>query len=80
MITVLAILSAATGAVALASSTGTLNASPAATDLEQGMVSGAPFQDPPEADLTAGSDGDLTVTLEAHDTQFELAGDRKSVV
>jgi hypothetical protein len=41
VITILAILSAATGAVALASSTGTLNEPPAVTDQEQGMASGA---------------------------------------
>lgn len=74
VITVLAILSAATGALALASSTGTSNASPAATEQEQRMGSGAPFQDPPEADVAAGANGDLTVTLDAHDTQFDLAG------
>ena len=74
LITVLAILSAATGAVALASSTGTLNAPPAVTDQEQGMVSGVPFQDPPDAVMAAGADGGPTVTLDAHDTRFDLAG------
>ncbi|MEY9932834.1 suppressor of ftsI [Catenulispora sp. GP43] len=74
MITVLAILSAATGAVALASSTGTLNAAPAAADQEQGMVDGAPFRDPPNAVEDAGADGAVTVTLDAHDTRFDLAG------
>jgi FtsP/CotA-like multicopper oxidase with cupredoxin domain len=74
VITVLAILSAATGAVALASSTGTLNTEPAVAGEEQGMTSGAPFQDPPDAAMTTGADGDLNVTLDAQDTQFELAG------
>jgi hypothetical protein len=70
VITVLAILSAATGAVALASSTGTLNTEPAVAGEEQGMTSGAPFQDPPDAAITTGADGDLNVTLDAQDTQF----------
>ncbi|MEY9889106.1 suppressor of ftsI [Catenulispora sp. MAP5-51] len=77
MITVLAILSAATGAVALASSTGTLNVAPAAAGQEQDeqdMVAGAPFQDPPDAVVTAGADGVPTITLDARDTQFDLAG------
>ena len=74
VITILAILSAATGAVALASSTGTLNEPPAVADQEQGMASGAPFQDPPDAAVTSGPDGDPTVTLDAHDTAFDLAG------
>ena len=74
VITILAILSAATGAVALASSTGTLNAEPAEAGEEQGMTGGVPFQDPPDAVMAAGSDGDLTLTLDAHDTRFEVSG------
>jgi FtsP/CotA-like multicopper oxidase with cupredoxin domain len=74
VITVLSILSAATGAVALASSTGTLNAPPAAADQEDGMVAGALFQDPPDAEAATSADGLLTVTLDAHDAQFDLAG------
>lgn len=74
VITILAILSAATGAVALASSTGTLNEPPAVADQEQGMASGAPFQDPPDAAVADGPDGDPTVTLDAHDTAFDLGG------
>jgi hypothetical protein len=43
VITILAILFAATGAVALASSTGTLNEPPSVTDQHRGMASGAPL-------------------------------------
>lgn len=79
VITVLAIMSAATGAVALASSTGTLNAPPAVADQEQGMVAGALFQDPPEANAVAGASGPLTIVLDAHDTEFDLAGGNADV-
>jgi hypothetical protein len=54
VITILAILSAATGAVALASSTGTLNEPPAVTDQEQGMASGAPLTGPGTGARPAG--------------------------
>lgn len=73
VITVLAILSAATGAVALASSTGTLNEPAATADQEQGTTSGLPFQDPPDAAVTTGPDGDPTLTLDARDTDVDLA-------
>ena len=74
LVTVLAIMSAATGAVALASSTGTLNAPSAVTDEEQGTASGSLFTDPPDAIAAVGADGAQTITLDAHDTRFKLAG------
>ncbi|NUR25696.1 MAG: multicopper oxidase family protein [Catenulispora sp.] len=79
VITVLAILFAACGAVALASSTGTLSA-PSSEDSDPGLTSGRPFQDPPDADLSAAvgkSDGDrgvLTITLDPSDMRYELSG------
>ena len=57
VITVLAILFAATGAVALASSTGTLNEPPAVGDQERGMVFGASFPDRPDGTVTAVTAG-----------------------
>jgi FtsP/CotA-like multicopper oxidase with cupredoxin domain len=36
------------------------------------MVSGQPFSDPPDADTAGGTH--LTITLNAHDTRFDLAG------
>jgi FtsP/CotA-like multicopper oxidase with cupredoxin domain len=74
LITILAIISAAGGAVALASSTGTLSTPLPTEDQEHGMVGGAVFQDPPDAVLQAGADGTLSFTLDAHDTRFYLAG------
>jgi FtsP/CotA-like multicopper oxidase with cupredoxin domain len=74
LITILAALSAAGGAVALASSTGTLSVPSFPPDQQQGMVGGAAFFDPPDAELQAGAGGALTIDLAAHDTAFELAG------
>jgi FtsP/CotA-like multicopper oxidase with cupredoxin domain len=73
-VTVLAMLSAACGAVALASSTGTLSAS-SSEDSDPGLVSGRTFQDPPDADLGQATAGkELTITLDAADMRYELGG------
>lgn len=40
---------------------------------EKGMKSGAPYQDPDNADIDAHG-SDLTVTLDASDTRFDIAG------
>ncbi|GAA1997924.1 multicopper oxidase family protein [Catenulispora subtropica] len=72
LVTVLAMVSAAFGAVALASSTGTLNATPS-EDSDPYLASGLAFQDPPDADLDAAGGG-LTITLDAADMRYELGG------
>jgi FtsP/CotA-like multicopper oxidase with cupredoxin domain len=76
------LLTTAGGAIALTASTGpaTANAAdgsapPSTSDQERGMASGSAFRDPANADID-GTGSDLTVTLDAADTRFDIAGKR----
>jgi len=72
--TVAALLTATGGAVALAAAPGSSSGPPSTAQQEQGMTVGAPFKDPANADIDAGANHDLTITLDAADTHFSLAG------
>jgi FtsP/CotA-like multicopper oxidase with cupredoxin domain len=67
------LLTATGGAVALAASPGDTGP-PSTARQETGMKAGAAFKDPANADIDAGSHGDLTITLNASGTRFDLAG------
>ncbi|MEY9855532.1 FtsP/CotA-like multicopper oxidase with cupredoxin domain [Catenulispora sp. GAS73] len=71
--TVVALLTATGGAVALAAP-GAASGPPSTAQQEKGMTVGAPFKDPANADIDAGANHDLTITLNASDTDFSLAG------
>lgn len=68
------VLTTAGGAVALAAASGDTPGPPSTADQERGMKAGRPFQDPVDAAVDAGSDGNLTVTLDAAGTRFNLSG------
>ncbi|MEZ0110286.1 FtsP/CotA-like multicopper oxidase with cupredoxin domain [Catenulispora sp. EB89] len=72
--TVAALLTATGGAVALTAAPGSSSGPPSTAQQEQGMTVGAPFKDPANADIDAGANHDLTITLDAADTHFSLAG------
>jgi FtsP/CotA-like multicopper oxidase with cupredoxin domain len=69
------LMGAGFGIAALASSPSTPPAAappPSTAEQEMGMVAGAPFRDPTDANTTATPD--LTITLDAASTQFDLSG------
>jgi FtsP/CotA-like multicopper oxidase with cupredoxin domain len=68
------LLTTAGGAVALASSADPVSGPPSVAEQEKGMKTGLPFHDPDNAVVEAGARGELTITLDAEDTHFSLAG------
>jgi suppressor of ftsI len=73
LLAVASLLTATGGAVALAAAPGDAGP-PSTAQQERGMKVGAAFKDPANADIDAGSHGDLTITLDASDTRLDLAG------
>ncbi|MCC9312167.1 multicopper oxidase family protein [Kitasatospora sp. RB6PN24] len=63
---------ASVSAAAAAGSRSTPAPPPSTADQEQGMDTGAAFRDPADADL--GTHQDLTITLDAAGTRFDLSG------
>lgn len=66
------LLTATGGAVALAAAGD--GGPPSTAQQESGMKVGAAFKDPAKAAIDAGSHGDLTITLDASQTRFDLSG------
>jgi suppressor of ftsI len=73
LLAVASLLTAPGGTVALAATCGDAGA-PSTSQQEAGMRVGASFKDPANADIDAGPHGDLTITLNASETRFELSG------
>jgi suppressor of ftsI len=73
LLAVASLLTATGGAVALAAAPGDAGP-PSTAHQERGMKVGASFKDPANADIEAGSHGDLTITLNASETRFDVAG------
>ncbi|MFI9366950.1 multicopper oxidase family protein [Kitasatospora sp. NPDC053057] len=67
------LLSAAVGAEAMAASPADVAQPPSTADQEKGMRAGMPFHDPATVE-TDGTDPDLTITLGATRTRFDVSG------
>ena len=80
LLAVAGLLTTTGGAVALAAAPGSgvgagdAGDPPSTAQQEQGMKTGAAFRDPANADIDAGAQRDLTITLDASATRFDLSG------
>lgn len=74
MTAVAVLISAALGASAMAAPPAAAPPPPTTADQERGMRAGLPFQDPPVADAGSAADPDLTITLDAGRSRFDISG------
>ncbi|WP_223243239.1 multicopper oxidase family protein [Streptomyces sp. CBMA123] len=74
MTAVAVLISAALGAEAMAAPPPAVPPPPSTADQEQGMRAGMPFQDPPVADAGSAADPNVTITLDATRSRFDISG------
>ncbi|GAA1947147.1 multicopper oxidase family protein [Kitasatospora viridis] len=74
MAAVALLISAAVGTEAMAASPADTPQPPSTAQQEKGMHAGRPFQDPADANSAVGAHPNLTITLDAKQTRFDVSG------